>query len=102
MKVETRETPLPQEMQGRWVAVDEPTSTLVIAGGDVTCFGAAIEYDYKTISEDEGALTVQLEIDDETQRDSFSSANLNGFVITPDGDFLGYNVKSSVQFIREE
>jgi hypothetical protein len=93
---------LPAEMQGRWIVEDEPTSILSIRDGDVTCFGALIEYDYKEFDEIDGAITVSLKVDDEAREDSFSRANITDLVITPEGEFLGYNVKFSVRFLREE
>jgi hypothetical protein len=44
--------------------VGEPTSELIVDGGEITCFGRAVEYDYKEIIEAEGAVTVRLAIDD--------------------------------------
>ena len=55
-----RAAPLPPEFQGRWIVVGEPTSELIVDGGEVTCFGRAVEYDYKEIIEAEGAVTVRL------------------------------------------
>lgn len=42
-----REAPLPNEMQGRWIDVEDPTSMLIIDGGEVVCFGQPVAYDYK-------------------------------------------------------
>jgi hypothetical protein len=55
--------PLPELMQGRWVDVDESTAELVIDGGEISCFGSTVDYDFKEIVEAEGALTVSLHID---------------------------------------
>src|SRR5688500_3852646 len=52
-----RTASLPEEMQGRWVEVDNG-SMLIVDGGEITCFGQVVEYDYKEISEIDGALTV--------------------------------------------
>jgi hypothetical protein len=102
MKIETRETALPAEMQGEWYVEGEPNSILVVDGGEVMCFGAIINYDYKEVDVIEGAITVSLKINDEAQEDTFSRANIIGLVISPEGDFLGYNTKFSVQFLRKE
>lgn len=40
-----RAAPLPAEMQGRWVYEEEPASELIIDGGEVTCFGARVDYE---------------------------------------------------------
>jgi hypothetical protein len=95
-----RHAPLPDEMQGRWVEVDDG-SILIVDGGEITCFGQVVEYDYKEISEIDGALTVTLRINDEAKEDSFQRANVTGLVISPEGDFLAYNVKFGCEFVRE-
>ncbi|MEP9389485.1 hypothetical protein [Mesorhizobium sp. KR9-304] len=95
-----RNAPLPDEMQGRWVEVDNG-SILIIDGGEITCFGQVVEYDYKEISEVAGGLTVTLGVDDKAQEDTFQRANITGLVISPEGDFLAYNVKFGCEFVRE-
>jgi hypothetical protein len=95
-----RTASLPEEMQGRWVEVADG-SILIVDGGEITCFGRAVEYDYKEISEIDGALTVTLGINDEAQEDAFQRANITGLVISPEGDFLAYNVKFGCEFVRE-
>ncbi|HEX4739172.1 MAG TPA: hypothetical protein VH331_16600 [Allosphingosinicella sp.] len=95
-----RAAPLPEEMQGRWVIIDEPSAELVIEGGEVTCFGQRIDYDHKEVVRQDGALTVSLRIDDATNEDTFRRANITDLVITPEGDFLAYNVRFASQFIR--
>jgi hypothetical protein len=95
-----RTASLPEEMQGRWVEVDNG-SMLIVDGGEITCFGQVVEYDYKEISEIDGALTVTLRINDEAQEDTFQRANITGLVISPEGDFLAYNVKFGCEFVRE-
>jgi hypothetical protein len=95
-----RTASLPEEMQGRWVEVDNG-SMLIVDGGEITCFGQVVEYDYKEISEIDGALTVTLRINDEAQEDTFQRANITGLVISPEGDFLAYNVRFGCEFVRE-
>jgi hypothetical protein len=95
-----REAPLPEAMQGRWRVEGEPDSELVVAGGEVTCFGAVVDYDYKEIVSEHGALTVTLCTSDPANEDSFSRANITALVITPDGEFLGYNVKFGCEFVK--
>ena len=95
-----RDTPLPTEMQGRWVGVDEPTSELIIEGGKITCFGQPVAYDYKEVSREDGAIAVNLRVDDPANEDAFERANITGLVITPDGDFHAFNVKFGIQFAR--
>src|SRR6202008_2529751 len=80
-----RDTPLPNEMQGRWVEADDPSGELIVCGAEIICFGRAGEYDYKEIHEVDGALTVSLKVDDESNEDAFQRANITGLVITPDG-----------------
>lgn len=88
-------------MQGRWIVDEEPTSILLVEGGEVTCFGAVIDYDYKEIDEIEGALTVNLRVTDEALEYEFNRANIIGLVITPEGEFLGHNTKFGVSFRRD-
>jgi hypothetical protein len=95
-----RAAPLPREMQGRWVEVDNPASELLVTGGEITCYGQVVEHDYKEIVEQDGALTVSLKINDEANEDSFQRAHITGLVITPEGDFHVYNVRFSSQFVR--
>ncbi len=85
-------------MQGRWLAVEDPGSELIVDGGEITCFGQTVEYDYKVIDQGDGALTVSLKIEDESEEDTFQRANITELVITPDGEFHAYNVKFASQF----
>ncbi|WP_439538901.1 hypothetical protein [Sphingomonas sp.] len=97
-----RAAPLPTEMQGRWVDVDDPATELTVSGGEVTCFGQVVEYDYKLIENDDGALTVSLKINDEAGEDTFQRSNITGLVVTPEGELHAYNVKFASQFVRVE
>jgi hypothetical protein len=97
-----RLSPLPDEMQGRWTDVDDPSSELIVRGGEVVCFGQTVAYNYKLVGKQEGALTVSLKIDDEAGEDSFQRSNVTELVITPDGEFHAYNVKFASQFERAE
>lgn len=92
------DTPLPSEMQGRWLDVGNPSSELIIHGGEVVCFGQVIQHDYKLIDSVEGALTVSLKIDDPACEDTFQQSNITELVITPDGEFHAYNVKFASHF----
>jgi hypothetical protein len=95
-----RNVPMPNVMQGHWLGADEPSAELIIAGGEITCFGQAVEYDYKEIDDLDGTLTVSLKIDDEAEEDNFQRANVTELVITAEGEFHAYNVKFASQFIR--
>lgn len=95
-----RDASFPGEMQGRWIAVDDQTSELIIQGGDVTCFGAPVSYDYKIVEQIAGALTVSLRINDPAAEDTFQRTNITELVITPEGEFHAYNLKFSTQFER--
>jgi len=90
--------PLPSEMQGRWMDVENPSSELIVQGGEVVCFGQAVQYDYKLVGADEGALTVSLKVADQAREDTFQRSNITELVITPDGDFHAGNVKFVSQF----
>jgi hypothetical protein len=96
----TRETPLPAPMLGRWVDADDSSSELVIVGGEITCYGALVDYDYKEVSDEGGALIVSLRVNDPSRVDSFQRANIANLVITPEGEFLVSNVKFGARFVR--
>ena len=95
-----RDAPLPTEMQGHWVEVDDPSKKLVASGGEVTYSGQAIDYDYKLIGQTDGAVTVSLKVNDEAMDDTFQRSNITELVITPDGELHAYNVKFASQFVR--
>jgi hypothetical protein len=96
----TRETPLPAPMPGRWVGADDSSSKLVIVGGEITCYGALVDYDYKEVSNEGGALIVNLKVDDPSRMDSFQRTNITDLVITPEGEFLVSNVKLAARFVN--
>jgi hypothetical protein len=50
-----REAPLPEAMQGHWVEADDPSSELVVDGGEITCLGQRVDYDYKEVFHQDGA-----------------------------------------------
>jgi hypothetical protein len=89
-------------MQGRWIDADDPSASLIVEGGEIICFGQVVEYDYKEIKLEDGALAVSLGIDDETNEDSFQRANITELVVTPEGEFHAYNVKFATQFVRPD
>lgn len=95
-----RDAPLPGQMQGRWTDLEDPTSELIVQGGEVTCFGQPVAYDYKLVDTDDGALTVSLKIYNEANEDTFQRSNITQLVITPEGDFHAYNVKFASRFKR--
>jgi len=95
-----REVPLPAQMQGRWVDADDSSVELIVSGGEVSCFGQTVDYDYKLVEEEDGALTVSLRINDRANEDTFQRSNITGLVVTPDGEFHAYNVKFASQFVR--
>ncbi|MEM8977897.1 MAG: hypothetical protein AAGD04_00275 [Pseudomonadota bacterium] len=95
-----RLVPLPDVMQGRWVALDDNASELIISGGEINSFGSLVEYDYKLIGIEDGATIVSLKTNDTDQEDAFQQANITELVITPEGEFHAYNVSFSSQFVQ--
>nr|WP_237452301.1 hypothetical protein [Qipengyuania algicida] len=87
-------------MQGHWVDVDDPSTGLVVSGGEVTYSGQGVDYDYKLIGQADGAVTVSLKVNDESKDDTFQRSNITELVITPDGELHAYNVKFASQFAR--
>lgn len=75
-----RDVPFPNGMQGRWTDVEDPASQMIIQGGEVTCFGKRVDYDYKLVGTNSGALIVSLKIDDEEREDTFQRANITELV----------------------
>ncbi|UCI31932.1 hypothetical protein [Mesorhizobium sp. B4-1-4] len=102
MKRLERDAPLPVEMQGRWIDVEDSTSDLIVQGGEIICFGEAVCYDYKLVDTDDGALTVSLKMNDPAAEGAFQRANITELVITPEGEFHAYNVKFASHFEHAE
>ena len=90
----------PKAMQGKWIEVDDPTSEMVILGGEVTCFGTTVDYDYKEIVEIGGNQAVNLKVWDYSAEHSFQRTNITGLVIDSEGRFHVFNVKFSSTFAR--
>ena len=86
-------------MQGTWRSLDDGQE-LTVSGGDVTYAGKVVEYDYKLVGSEDGALTVSLKVDDSSREDTFQRESFTELVITPDGKFHAYNVKFASQFER--
>ena len=97
-----RDEPLPSEMQGRWIDVEDSTAELIVDGAEIHCFGQIVDYDYKLVDEVDGALVVSLKIDSESaeDEDAFQRANVTELVVTPEGEFHAYNLKFASQFER--
>ena len=95
-----RGAPLPDQMQGDWLFEQDLKSELLIRGGEVTCLGQVVDYDYKEIGLEDGALTVNLRVEDGKDEDGFQRSNVTGLAITPEGDFVGWNVKWGASFVR--
>lgn len=95
-----RDAPLPAEMQGHWVDAEDPSTELVVSGGEVACFGQTVEYDYKLVDKVDGAVTVSLKVTDEAKEDAFQRSNITELVVTPNGELHAYNVKFASQFVR--
>lgn len=95
-----RDEPLPSQMQGRWISVDDPHSELIVVGGEITCFGTVVNYDRKVIAEEHGALIISLGVDDESRLDEFQRENITGLVMNSDGHLLAYNVRFGLEFSR--
>ena len=70
-----RDAPLPAQMQGRWTDLEDPTSELIVDGGEIICFGEAVSYDYKLVDMQDGALTVSLNSPRSTLRCPLSIAS---------------------------
>ena len=96
-----RETALPIEMQGRWVDADDGSSELIVDGGNIIYLGDVVDHDFKLVRHIDGAITVSLGVEDEDRIDDFQQASITELVITPEGEFHGYNVSFSSRFVRQ-
>ena len=56
-------------MQGRWVEEKDPSFYLIVEGGEINLCGKIIDYRYKSLSADKGALMVDLEFAEEINPD---------------------------------
>jgi hypothetical protein len=93
---------LPDEMQGRWIDIDDPDGLLVVDGFDVSYRGQAVRHDHFSVSRIDGALCVDLGIDATESEDAFARENVTNLVIDPDGAFHAYNVTFASEFERAE
>ena len=102
--METQDKPaaLPQPMQGAWIDAEDQKVELLVAGGQVICFGKAVAYDFFEVEEEDSTITVTLCIEDEDREDSFQRENITGLVLTPEGEFHAYNVKFAMRMARKQ
>lgn len=91
---------LPPEFQGRWIVAAEPSSELIVDGGEITCFGQTVEHNYKEIIEAEGTVAVRLTVADFAKEDTFQRENITGLVKTPEGEFHVYHINFICQVVR--
>jgi len=75
---------------------------MIIYGGEITCFGKTVNYDYKEVTEGSGALIVSLKIEDSSAEDAFQRVNITNLVIDSEGRLHAYNVKFASTFVRPE
>ena len=87
-------------MQGRWID-SEDGSDLVVCGFNVTYRGQDVAHDFFVVEEVDGALSVNLGVDDPDREDSFQRENLAGLVIDPEGTFHAFNTRFGATFERD-
>jgi len=73
---------------------------LVVRIGEIRWSGRPIEYDFKLMGDQDGALMVSLNIENVAKRDAFQRSTITGLVLTPEGDFHAYNAKFAIQLVR--
>jgi len=95
-----RHEPLPGQMQGRWVDLEESSSVLTVSDGEITWRGEPVEYEHKEIREEDGAFAVNLGTEDEKYGDPFERASILRLILTPDGELYAYNMRFAVQLVR--
>ncbi|MEM8578691.1 MAG: hypothetical protein AAGF60_12640 [Pseudomonadota bacterium] len=95
-----RAAALPEALQGTWVEVDEAQSVMTIAGGEITAFGAVVDYGGKTAFEEDGVLIVQLYAPPGVDADTFAQAHMTDLALLPDGTLHVFNVSFAAPFVR--
>ena len=95
-----RPAKLPDALQGSWNDTETGNKELLIEGFDVSYRGVAVRHEWFELKEIDGALCVDLGVDDAALEDQFQRENLSHLVIDPDGHLHGYNSKFAVQFAR--
>lgn len=91
---------LPAEMQGDWIGVDDDSYTVSIHGSRIEVMGTSVVYDSWRLIQQDGATTVELHVNDPAEEDDFQRRNIIGLAISPEGEFLVYNVKYSMALRR--
>jgi hypothetical protein len=100
MDKDARLTALPAEMQGDWIGVEDDTYTVSINGARIEVMGKPVIYDSWRLIQQDGATTVDLRVDDPAEEYDFQRRDITGLVISPEGEFLVYNVKYSMELRR--
>lgn len=85
MEILGREAPFPDNLQGRWAEVDEPTFIVIVDGRELIWAGEVVDYKDKTVTtEEDGALWVNLQFDEELDEDD--EPIYANFAVEPEGD----------------
>ncbi|AYV45457.1 hypothetical protein CFHF_09620 [Caulobacter flavus] len=95
-----RKAPLPRQMQGRWREAGDPSVELIVSGGEILWQGRVVDYDSKEVTQEEGGLTVTLEVWG-WERQEALRRSITGLVITPEGEFQIFNPKFATTFERK-
>ncbi|WP_205910426.1 hypothetical protein [Rhizobium sp. FKL33] len=93
---------LPAEMQGSWIGVDDDSYTVSIQGSRIEVMGTSVVYDSWRLIREDGAMTVELHVNNPAEEDDFQRRNITGLVISPEGEFFVYNVKYSMALRRQD
>ncbi|MBB1248438.1 hypothetical protein [Rhizobium sp. G21] len=101
MDKDARLTALPAEMQGDWIGAEDDSYTVSIHGARIKVMGKTVIYDSWRLIQQDGATTVDLRVDDPAEEYDFQRRNIIGLVISPEGDFLVYNVRYSMALRRQ-
>lgn len=90
-------------MQGRWTTLADQEE-ITITGGEIHGFGGVVEYDWKTVEKVDGALCVNLGLNDASLevQDAFARRHITNLIFTPEGEFHVYNVKFAEQLQRAD
>lgn len=102
MDKDARIKALPAKMQGDWIGVNDGSYTVSIHGSRIEVMGISVVYDSWRLIREDGATTVELHVDDAAEEDDFQRRNITGLVISPEGEFLVYNVKYSMALRRRD
>ncbi len=85
-------SPFPPEMQGHWIAQEDPDMEVLIRGHEVTWYGKPLSYLEKTLTEGEdGVVMVELTFPDQLEGDAIILFAMPGDLLSAYNDHFAAN-----------